>query len=131
MEQRINIKFCFKLCKMPIETYEMFQIVRGDEAINCNNESGWNALNTGVRIFQDDPRSRLPSASQNTDTVGDVREMVTRDRQWALWMMADKLNITKMIHQILHEDLQKSKICTKFGDSHHAKTVKTIPLFSF
>jgi hypothetical protein len=67
--------------------------------------------------------------------------METWDHRWALRTMADELNMNKeTIHQILHEDLRKKKMCAKFvphrlstGDSHHAKTssglVKTIPVF--
>jgi hypothetical protein len=41
--------------------------------------------------------------------------MVTRDRWWALRMMADGLNVNKdSILQILHEDLWKRKICPKY-----------------
>jgi hypothetical protein len=34
MVQRMNTKFGFKLGKTPIETYELFQTVCGDEALS-------------------------------------------------------------------------------------------------
>jgi hypothetical protein len=34
MEQLVNIKFYVKLGKTPTETYEMLQIVYGDEALS-------------------------------------------------------------------------------------------------
>jgi hypothetical protein len=48
----MNTKFCFKLGKTPIETYEMLQIVCGDEALSRSSVFGWNILKTGVRIFR-------------------------------------------------------------------------------
>jgi hypothetical protein len=44
-------------------------------------------------VLQDDPRSERPSTSRNADTIANVRKMVTRDRRWALRMMAYVLNI--------------------------------------
>jgi predicted nuclease of restriction endonuclease-like RecB superfamily len=55
------------------------------------------------------------SAPRNADRIANVRKMATRDRRWALKMMADELNINKeTIHQILHEDLRKRKVCAKY-----------------
>jgi hypothetical protein len=76
----------------------------------------WNKrLKDGSEYLQSDPRSRSPSDSLNADTIANVREMVTRDRRWALRMVADELNINKeVIRDVLHEDLRKRKMCTKF-----------------
>jgi hypothetical protein len=61
--------------------------------------------------FEDGPKSGRSSTSGNAATIADVREMVTRNRRWALRMMTDDLNVNKeTIHQILHEDLRKKFI---------------------
>jgi hypothetical protein len=75
MEQRTNNKYCFKLGKTPIETYEMLQTVRGDEAINRSSVS--ELFKDGREDFQDGPRSGRPSASGNADTIANFREMAT------------------------------------------------------
>jgi hypothetical protein len=41
MEQRVNIKFCVKLGKMPTETYEMLQTVYGDETLSHRSVFEW------------------------------------------------------------------------------------------
>jgi hypothetical protein len=41
MEQRVNIKFCVELGKMPTETYEMLQTVYGDEALGRSSVFEW------------------------------------------------------------------------------------------
>jgi hypothetical protein len=51
---------------------------------------GSNDLKTGL---QGDPGRGRPSTSRNTGTIANFHEMVTRDRHWALRMMADELNI--------------------------------------
>jgi hypothetical protein len=51
MEQRVNIKFCVKLCKTPTETYVILQTVYDDEALAVYL-NGLNDLKTGVRIFR-------------------------------------------------------------------------------
>jgi hypothetical protein len=56
---------------------------------------GLNDVKTGVEIFRMIQEAGLPSTSRNADTYANAREMVTRDRRWALGMMADELNISK------------------------------------
>jgi hypothetical protein len=78
MEQRVNIKLCVKLGKMPTETYEILQAVYGDETLSHRNVFEWfKRFKDGREDLQDDPRSRRPSASRNADTIANVREMVT------------------------------------------------------
>jgi hypothetical protein len=139
MEQQVSIKFCVKLGKTPTETYEILQTVYGDEALNRNSVFEWfKQFKDGREDLQDDPRSRRPSTSRNTDTMENVREVVTRSSIDSEYVMLDESNINKeTIHQILHEYLQKRNICAKFvswmsrssGDSHHARLVKTNPVF--
>jgi hypothetical protein len=102
--------------KTPTETNEMLQTVYGDEALSRSSVSEWfKQFKDGREDLQDDPISGRPSTSQNSDTIANVYEMVTRDHKLTLRMMSDELNINKeIIRQILHEDLWKRKICTKF-----------------
>jgi hypothetical protein len=81
----------------------MLQSVYGVDVSSRSSVFEWfKRFEDGREDLQDDPRSGRPSASRNLDTVANIREMVTRGRQWAL-----------RIHQILHEDLRK-KFCAKF-----------------
>jgi hypothetical protein len=86
-----------------------------DEASRRSSEFEWfKRFEDASADLLDDQNSGPPSTSRNEDTIADVREMVTRDRRWALRMMSDELNINKeTIRQIL-EDLQKRKLCAKF-----------------
>jgi transposase len=138
MEKRVNIKFCVKLGKTPTETYEILQSVYDDEALSHSSVlvfEWFKRFKDGREDLQDDPRSGRPSTSQNSDTIVNVREMVTRD----LEMMSDELNIKsspkiygrkKSDQSLSHTVSQMSR---SSGDSYHAKTssrlVKTIPVF--
>jgi transposase len=94
MEQRVNIKFCVNLGKMPTETYEMLQAIYGDEAVSRSNVSEWfRRFKDGREDLQYDPRSGRPSTSRNADTIANVRKMVIRGSRLTLRIMSDELNI--------------------------------------
>jgi hypothetical protein len=77
-EQRMNTKFCFKLDKTPIGTYEMLQTVCGDETLNRSSIFDWFKRFQELRgDLQDDPRCGGPSTSRNADTIVNFREVVT------------------------------------------------------
>jgi hypothetical protein len=85
MEQQENNKFCSNLGKMPIETYELLQTICGDEALSRSSVFDW------FKQFEDE------------------REDL-QNNPWAPIIMTDELNINKETsHQILHEDLRKTK----------------------
>jgi hypothetical protein len=93
MEQRVNIKFCVKLGKMPTDTYEILQTVYGDEALSCSSVFEWfKRFKYWREDLQDDPRRKLPTTSRNADTIAKVRKLVIRDRRLTLRMMSDQLN---------------------------------------
>jgi hypothetical protein len=48
----MNTKFCFKLGKTPIETYEMLQTVCGGDTDIAVYLNGFNELKARVRIFR-------------------------------------------------------------------------------
>jgi transposase len=99
----------------------MLQTIYGDQALSRSSVFEWfKRFKDGREDVQDNPRSGRPSTSRNADTIGNVREMVTRDRRLTLRMMSDELNINKeTIRQILHEGLRKRKICAKFVSQSH------------
>jgi hypothetical protein len=88
MEQRVNTIFCFNLCETPTETYEMLPIIYGDETISRSSVFEWfevfKRFKDRNKDFQNYPRRGRRSASRNADIIANVREMVTRDRRWAL-----------------------------------------------
>jgi hypothetical protein len=61
MEQEVDIKFCGKLGKTPTETYEMLQTDYDDKTLSIFEL--FKQFKDSRKDLQDDPKSRLPSAS--------------------------------------------------------------------
>ncbi|GFV72222.1 hypothetical protein TNCV_3354471 [Trichonephila clavipes] len=63
--QRICIKFCFKLGKRGTQTYEMRKTAFGNEAVSRARVFEWlRRLKEGTQSVNSDPRSRRPSTSR-------------------------------------------------------------------
>jgi len=63
-EQRINIKFCFKL-QSAKETHEMFKLIYGDTAVTMKAVYKWfDRFRDGCESVEDEERSGRPSTSK-------------------------------------------------------------------
>ncbi|GBN41311.1 hypothetical protein AVEN_18368-1 [Araneus ventricosus] len=88
MEQRVNIKFCFKLDRTATETHEI----------------------DGREDVKDEPRSGRPPTSTTPDNIERVRRMLADDRRLSLRMIAEELKTSlDSVSNIIHEHLQKRK----------------------
>ncbi|GBN90884.1 Putative uncharacterized protein FLJ37770 [Araneus ventricosus] len=108
MEQRVNIKFCFKLGKTAKETHEMLVKV---DAVNKKCVFEWfKRFRDGKEDVKDEPRSGRPPTSTTPDNNERVRRMLADDRRLSLRMMAEELKISlDSVSNIIHEQLQKRK----------------------
>ncbi|GBN44257.1 Putative uncharacterized protein FLJ37770 [Araneus ventricosus] len=108
MEQRVNIKFCFKLGKTATETREMLVKV---DAVSKKCVFEWFKLfRDGEEDVKDEPRSGRPPPSTTPDNIERVRRMLADDRRLSLRMMAEELKIRlDSVSNIIHEHLQKRK----------------------
>jgi hypothetical protein len=76
-EQRINIKFCFKLGKMFTETREVMKNGYGDQCINRTHCYEWfKQFKDGWQSTHDEPHLGIPSTSCDDAHVAQVREIV-------------------------------------------------------
>ncbi len=116
MEQRVNIKFCYKLKKTAAETHQMLLQAYGEEAVSKKCVYEWfKRFRDGKETVEDEPRSGRPSTSRTSDMIEEVREMLARDRRLTLRLMAEELGIGKeTVRTIVREDLGKRKICSRF-----------------
>ncbi|GFW97053.1 protein GVQW3 [Trichonephila clavipes] len=81
-DQRICIKFCFKLGKTGTETYEMMKTAFGDEAMSRARVFEWfRPFKEGRQSLNSDPRSGRPSTSRNDDKIAQVKVVVRSDRR--------------------------------------------------
>lgn len=116
MEQRTNIKFCFKLGKTATETYEMIKTVHGDEAMSRSRVFEWFArFRDGRESTEDDERSGRPRSSRTDENVERVQALVRSDRRMTIEMIAESLNMSVgSVFTIMTEDLKKKKLCARF-----------------
>ncbi|GFX97130.1 protein GVQW3 [Trichonephila clavipes] len=82
MDQRICIKFCFKLGKTGTLTYEMMKTVFGDKAMSRARVFEWfRRFKEGRQSMNSDRRSGRPSTSRNEDKITQVKTVVHSDRR--------------------------------------------------
>lgn len=120
MEQRINIKFCFKLGKTAAETYEMLKQVYGEEALSRSRTFEWfKRFRDGRESVEDDPHTGRPQSVRTPEAIEKVRDMVKCDRRLTIRVLANELNMDKeTVRRILTQDLGKRKICSRFVPHH-------------
>ncbi|GBM47827.1 Putative uncharacterized protein FLJ37770 [Araneus ventricosus] len=108
MEQRVNIKICFKLGRTATETHEMFVKV---DAVSKKCVFEWfKRFKNGKEDVKDEPRSGRPPTSTTPDNIERVRRMLADDRRLSLKMIAEELKISlNSVSNIIHEHLQKRK----------------------
>ena len=80
-EQRICIKFCFKIGKTAMETYQLLQQAYGEDAMGRTQMFDWFCrFKEGITSVESDPRSGRPSTSRNEETIAKVTKIVRNNR---------------------------------------------------
>ncbi|GBN49183.1 Putative uncharacterized protein FLJ37770 [Araneus ventricosus] len=92
MEQRANIKFCFKLGRTATETHEM--LVKVDAVSEKCVFEWFKRFRDGKEDVEDGPRSGRPPTSTTSDNIERVRRMLADDRRLSLRMIAEELKIS-------------------------------------
>lgn len=81
VEQRANIKFCFKLGKTGAETLELMRKVYGDECMSSTRVYEWfRRFKEGREGLGDDERSGRPREAVNPKTIEKVAEFIKKSR---------------------------------------------------
>ncbi|GFU73407.1 protein GVQW3 [Trichonephila clavipes] len=80
-DQRICIKFCFKLGKTGTETYEMMKTAFVEKTMSHARVFEWlRRFKKGHQSVNSDPRSGRPSTSRNEYKIAQVNAVVHSDR---------------------------------------------------
>jgi hypothetical protein len=78
MEQRANIKFCFKMGKTAAEAFQLIAQDYGDNSLSRTRVFEWYArFRDGREHLEDGERSGRPTAVPTSDTIETVRELVS------------------------------------------------------
>ena len=80
-EQRICIKFCFKLNKTAAETYQMLKEAFGEQALSQTRTFEWfNHFKDGWESVEDRKHSGRLSTCITLEIIEKVREVILEDR---------------------------------------------------
>ena len=111
MEQRANIKFCYKLGRTVTETREMLVQVYGREAVSRKCVCEWfKRFRKGKETTDDEPRPGRPSTSRTREMIEKVLQMLAQDRRLKLGLTAEEFGISKDTAHTIVRDL----CCTSF-----------------
>ena len=115
LEQRINIKFCVKICKSASETLALLTVAYGEYDRKKWSVFEWHRrFKEGREDVQDDPRSGQPETQRTDANVDRVRTLVRSDRGLGVRATAEELNMNReTVRQIVQEDLGMRNIPAK------------------
>jgi len=89
-EQRICIKFCFKIGKSLRKTYQLLQKAYGEDAMSRTQVFDWfRRFKEGRTSVKNDPRSGRPSTSRSEEMIAKVRTIVRNNRRLTVLEIAD------------------------------------------
>ena len=103
MEQRANIKFCFKLGKTAAETVELMRQVYWDNCLSLAQIFWWYArFKSDVETIEDEARTGRPFSVRNEGLIAKVRKLIQEERSVTVRMMPDEFGVNReTIRQIL------------------------------
>ena len=84
-EQRICLKFCFRLGKTATEAHEMLQKAFKEEALSNTQVVEWFArIKRGEMSVKNHPHSGRSSTSRTDENVKNIREQINEDRRYTI-----------------------------------------------
>lgn len=116
LEQRANIKFCFKLNKSATETHQMLRQAYGDTAVTHKTVCKWlGRFKEGKESLDDDDRSGRPSTSRNDDNIAAVKTIIRSNRRLTIREISEETNLSfGSVQAILTDDLNMRRVAAKF-----------------
>jgi len=115
-EQRVCVKFCFKLGKTATETWKMLQQAFGDECMSRTLCFEWySRFKTGRTSIDEDPRSGRHPTSTDDAHVDAVRDLIFQNRRLSIREIAEDVGIRfGSCQAILTEKLNMHRVAAKF-----------------
>ena len=115
LEQRFNIKFCFKLGIPCTKTFEMLQKVYQDHCMSRSQCFEWfKRFKNGQESVEDEAHGIRPSTATDICHVEEVREKVLENGRLTVRELAEQCNISEgSVHTILTEYLDMRRVSAK------------------
>jgi len=126
-EQRCAIKFCVKLGESATVTYEKLQRAYGEHSLSRAQVFRWHKSSLeGHEQVEDEPCTGRAPTSKTDDNVDIMRSLVRSEHRLTLRMISSDLNLNRFtVHQILTQDLDMRKVCTKMVPKNLTTEQKT------
>jgi transposase len=125
VDQRICIKFCFKLGHSSAETIPMIKKAFGDDSMSEAQIKLWyRRFKDGRESVESDQRSGRPSTSRTPENVESVRAAINEDRRMTVRELEEDLGIPRtVVSRILTEDLGKKRVAANLfhGSCHKSR----------
>jgi len=115
-EQRIRLRYCFRLGKTATEVHEMLQKAFKEEALSRTQVFEWFArFKRGEMNVEDHPHSGRPSTSRTDENVEKIREKINEDRQYTTDEISEATGVSwSSCQRILTVDLNMRRVAAKF-----------------
>jgi len=115
-EQRVCVKFCFKLGKTFMETFQLLQQAYGEDCLSRTQCYKWyQRFKSGRTSIEDDPKSGRPSSSTGNDHIEKVRSVICENRRLTTRDVSEEVGICKSsCHTIFTKKLKMHRVATKF-----------------
>ena len=115
-EQRICIKFCFKLNKTAAEIHQKLKEAFGEQALSQARTFEWfKRFKDGRVSVKDDKHSGQPSTCTTPEMIAKVREFILEDRRQTIHDVRNCIGLSYGLYQrILADELYMRRIAAKF-----------------
>ncbi|UYV73296.1 hypothetical protein LAZ67_10002588 [Cordylochernes scorpioides] len=115
-EQRICIKFCYKIGKSASETFDLLKLAFGNENVNKPTTFRWfSRFKNGMESMKDDKRVGRPILHRNPEKVSQISNLIKENPRIGLRDIEKETGISKsLVESIIKEDLQLKKTISKF-----------------
>ena len=115
-EQRVCVKFCFKLGKTFTETFQIYQQAYGEDCLSRTQCHAWyQRFKLGRTSVEDDPKSGRPSTSTDDDHVQKVLAVIHQKSHLTVREVAEEIRICKSsCLLILTDKLKMRPVAAKF-----------------
>jgi transposase len=113
LEQRTNIKFCFKLGKTVTESHEMVLRVYGDATVSRKTVYKWfGRFRRGALSTEDEQRSSTLTTEEN---MSKINKMIRANKRLTIREICNALNISSgPVKLVLTKNLNMREVGAKF-----------------
>ena len=116
LEERYEIKFCFKLGKNATEIYGILQTAFRPSYMNRASVFEWHkGFKEGRESVRDDERCGRNKEVRISELIGQIKNFMDKDRHVSIETISAQFDVSVgTVHTIIRAELKMQKICAKF-----------------